>query len=294
MITPVLPAPERQTLTLPDGEMALLCWPKPGAPRLVFAHANGFCASAYRQMLGRLADRFDIVAPDLRCHGRSQLPADPANHDSWDIYAADLVALNTALDRPVDFAVGHSMGATIWTLAAALMETPPPLALIDPAMLPGIGYRLMRSPLRPILARNVPIAKLARRRTRQWASREDALARYQAKSPFDRWAPGVIEDYLDDGLVSIDDGVALACDPEWEAANFEGHRHNLPKAARRVAGHIQLLKSQHGSVAMYAESLARSGARVETVEGTGHLVPMEDPAGTAVWIAKAFETVQKF
>ncbi len=292
MMTPALPQPVRRTITLSDGDMALLCWPKPDAPRIVFAHANGFCASVYKQMLGRLADRFDIVAPDLRGHGRTKLPADPATHDSWDVYAHDLVTLNEALERPADFAVGHSMGGTSWTLAAALMDTPPPLALIDPAMLPGMGYQMMRSPLRPLLVRNVPIAKLSRRRTRQWASREDTLARYRAKAPFDRWAPGVIEDYLEDGLVETENGVELACDPEWEAANFEGHRHNLPRAANAVADKIQLLKSEHGSVAMYAASLARRGARVETMEGSGHLVPMEDPAGTALWIAKAFETVE--
>ncbi len=289
MITTPLPQPVRKTITLDEGEIALLYWPNPGAPRLILAHANGFCASAYKQMLGRLAGQFDIVAPDLRGHGRSTLPANPSTHHSWDIYARDLVALNAALDRPADIAVGHSMGGTSWTLAAAQMNNPPPLALIDPAMLPGMGYSLMRSPVRPLLVRNIPIAKLARRRTRHWASRDETLQRYQMKSPFDSWAPGVLEDYLEDGLTQTDDGVHLSCDPEWEAANFEGHRHNLPRAAKKIANRIQLLKSEYGSVAMYAASLARHGARVETMDGSSHLVPMEDPAGTAQWVMKAFE-----
>ncbi len=269
--------------------MALLSWPNPGAPRLIFAHANGFCASAYTQMLGQLADRFDIIAPDLRGHGRSTLHANPATHRSWDIYARDLVALNTALDRPADFAVGHSMGGTSWVLAASQLDTPLPLALIDPAMLPSMGYRIFRSPLRPLLADRVPIAKQARRRTRHWPDRQATLMRYQTKAPFNRWASGVLEDYLEDGLRDAPDGVHLACDPEWEAANFEAHAHDLPKAGRHVAPRIQLLKSQHGSVAMYASSLARQGARVETVAGSGHLVCLEDPAGCAQWIKTAFE-----
>lgn len=284
MLPSALPEPVRATVQLPDGEMALLTWPKPGAPRLVFAHANGFCASAYRQMLGRLADFFDIVAPDLRGHGRSALPAHPSTHRSWDIYARDLVALNAALDRPADLAAGHSMGATCWVLAAALMETPPPLALIDPAMLPGMGYRLFRSPLRPAIARHVPIAQQARRRTRHWPDRDAALARYQGKSPFNRWAPGVLEDYLLDGLTDTETGVSLSCDPDWEAANFEAHGHDLPKAARKVASKVRLLKSEHGSVAMYASSLARKGARVETLAQSGHLAPMEAPERVANWI----------
>ncbi len=285
MLSSALPEPVRATINLSDGEMALLTWPRPGAPRLVFAHANGFCASAYRQMLGALADRFDIVAPDLRGHGRSTLPADPHHHRSWNIYARDLVALNAALDRPADLAVGHSMGGTCWVLAAALMEAPPPLVLIDPAMLPGMGYRLFRSPLRPAIARHVPIAKQARRRTKYWPDRAAALGRYTGKSPFSRWAPGVLEDYLLDGLTRAGDGVRLSCEPDWEAANFEAHGHDLPRAGRKVAPLIRLAKSEHGSVAMYAASLARKGARVETLEGSGHLAPMEEPARIAAWIA---------
>jgi pimeloyl-ACP methyl ester carboxylesterase len=294
MLTPPHPTPERDRLSLPEGEMALLRWPKPQAPRLLFAHANGFCASAYKQMLGALSARFDIVAPDLRGHGRTTLPADPAHHKSWDIYARDLVALNAALDRPADLALGHSMGGTSWVLAAAMMETAPPLVLIDPAMLPGMGYRLFRSPLHTVLASHVPIAKQARRRTRHWPDREAALARYRGKPPFHRWADGVLEDYLEDGLTQTADGVRLSCDPEWEAANFEAHAHDLPKAGRRVASQIQLMKSQHGSVSMYASSLARRGARVETLEGTGHLAPLEDPSGMAVWITQAAETALDF
>lgn len=289
MLTSALPEPVRATIHLPDGEMALLTWPKPGAPRLVFAHANGFCASAYLQMLGALADQFDIVAPDLRGHGRSALPADPARHRSWDIYARDLVALNAALDRPADLAAGHSMGGTCWLLAAALMAAPPLLALIDPAMLPGMGYRLFRSPLRPAIARHIPLAQQARRRTRHWPDRGAALARYQGKSPFNRWAPGVLEDYLLDGLSETQGGVRLSCDPDWEAANFEAHGHDLPKAARKVAARIRLLKCEHGSASLYASSLARKGAQVETLGQSGHLAPMENPERVADWVRAVAE-----
>lgn len=111
--------PARDTIRLPDGEMALLHWPAQDRPRLVFAHANGFCASAYRQMLSRLAHRFDIIAMDLRGHGRTRLPADPAAHTSWDLYADDLAALYATLDRPPDLLAGHSMGAASSLMAAA-------------------------------------------------------------------------------------------------------------------------------------------------------------------------------
>ena len=285
MLTISLPEPVRDTFDLPDGSLALLRWPNPGAPRLIFAHANGFCASAYRQLLGRLSHRFDIVAPDLRGHGLTRLPADPHRHKSWTVYARDLAALSIGLDRPADLAVGHSMGGTSWILASALMDKAPPMALIDPAMLPGMGYRLMRTPLRKAIMGNVPIAQQARRRTRHWPDRGAALSRYADKSPFNRWAPGVLEDYLLDGLREAEDGVSLSCDPEWEAANFEAHGHDLPRAARKVGSKVSLLRSEHGSVSMYAGSLMRHGAHVETLEGSGHLSPLEDPERVSAWIA---------
>jgi pimeloyl-ACP methyl ester carboxylesterase len=89
--------PEIREYRLNDGMMSARVWSNPGAPILVFAHANGFCASANDQMLTPLADRFDIVAPDLRGHGRTRLPADPDTHRSWDIHAADLCALYAQL-----------------------------------------------------------------------------------------------------------------------------------------------------------------------------------------------------
>ena len=284
-----IPVPVRDTLPGPGGETALLRWPAPGKPRLVFAHANGFCASAARRMLAGLSAQFDIVAPDLRGHGRTTLPADPARHQSWDVYADDLAALYAALDRPPDLLAGHSMGASSTLLAASRMAAPPTLALVEPVVLPGAVALAARTPAWGLFKRSMAISKTARNRTRAWPDREAVLQRYREKPNFARWAPGVLEDYLADGLRETQDGVTLSCGPDWEAANYEAQAHDLRAAMGRIRAPVRVFKAAHGSTVLDPRALSRRGARVDAMDGVGHLAVMEQPDHVADWISRVWE-----
>ncbi|XBQ15933.1 MAG: alpha/beta hydrolase [Oceanicaulis sp.] len=284
-----LPDPIRETIALPGGEMALLRWPNAGAPRLVFAHANGFCAMAAAPMLARLANRFDIVAPDLRGHGRTALPADPATHRSWKVYADDLLLLNAALDRPAAFLAGHSMGATSSLLAASRMDDPPPLALVEPVILPPPLYLAARTPAWGLFKRSMSIAKAARKRSRAWPDRAAVRTRYKAKPNFARWDDAALDGYLEDGLAETADGVALSCSPEWEAANYEAQGHDPFAAARRIGERARAFRAEHGSTLIGAGALRRRGVRIDAQAGIGHLAVMEDPARVADWIASVWD-----
>ena len=284
-----VPAPVRDRVALADGEMALLRWPAPDKPRLVFAHANGFCAHAARRMLANLAADFDVVAPDLRGHGRTRLPADPDRLTSWATHADDLLALHAALDRPADLVTGHSLGGAATLLAAPRMKTPAPLALVEPVAPPPAFCFFARTPVWPLFKRSLQISKTARRRTRAWPARSDVLARYRAKPNFARWAPGVLEDYLEDGLIETPDGVRLACNPDWEAANYEAQGNNLPGTLKRLSVPVRVFKAAHGSTVINASGLERRGARIDAMDGVGHLAVMEQPERVAAWIRQVFE-----
>lgn len=283
--------PSRGRLDLPDGSMAYLHWPAPEAPRLLFTHANGFCASAYKQMLGALAGRFDIIAMDLRGHGRSDLPAEPATHHSWDIYARDIAALVERLDRRPDLMAGHSMGASSSLMAAARLEDAPPLALVEPVVLPAIVYAAYRTPLRSLIQKRIGMGDQARRRSNGWADRDSVAERYRERPAFADWAHGVVEDYLEDGLTASGDGVRLSCDPHWEAANFEAQRHDLLKAARQAGSRARVLKAARRSTVMNANGLQGRVIAVDTLADAGHLAPMTRPGAVAQWIA---ETAQRY
>lgn len=277
---------ELKVFALPDGAVSARVWANPGKPFLLFLHANGFCASAYRQLLAPLAADYEIVAPDLRGHGRTTLPADAQTHRSWDIYADDQVALMSHWGRIPDVMAGHSMGATTALLTAARLETVPRLALVEPVLLPRPVYWVARSPLHALNRNRMPIARQARRRRNGWADRDAAVARYEKHPGFRRWAGGVVADYMTDGLKDEPaGGVALACDPLWEAANYEAQGHDLAGAARRAGARASVLKAEHGSTVMRPGLLTRHGARLDRLDGVGHLAPMEAPARVSAWLA---------
>lgn len=91
------------------GEMAFLDYgPEDRAPDVVFLHANGFNARAYRTILGPLADRLRILTPDQRGHGATRLPTDHPR-TTWEDMKEDLLAFLDALGIGRVVLGGHSM-----------------------------------------------------------------------------------------------------------------------------------------------------------------------------------------
>jgi len=80
-------------------------------------------------------------------------------------------------------------------------------------------------------------------------------------------------------------GVSLACDPLWEAANYEAQGHDPERAARRAGTRVSVLKAEHGSTVIRPGLLTRHGASLTRMEGVGHLAPMEAPARVSAWLA---------
>ena len=275
--------PERTQYALEDGVMAAWRWPNRDKPILVFAHANGFNGGVYRQMLQSLSDRFEIIAPDLRGHGRTTLPAAPDTHENWHVYARDLLALYGQLDRSPTLLGGHSMGASSTLLAAARMASPPALALVEPVVLPPLMYLMAQSPLWPLIKARLPMGRQARARSNRWADREAVLERYGSKTTFANWAEGVLEHYLEDGLTVTADGVRLSCDPFWEAANFEAQSHGLLPAVKTLGNKVHVLRAETGSTTINAAGMTARGAQITPIEG-GHLIAMENPQAVSDWI----------
>src|ERR1700738_496045 len=119
------------------GEIAYLDFgPRERAPDLVFLHANGFNARAYRTILAPLADDLRILAPDQRGHGGTTLPTEIEGRASWDDVAEDLLAFMAALGLGRVALAGHSMGGTASRLAAAVApQKVRALALFDPVII---------------------------------------------------------------------------------------------------------------------------------------------------------------
>ena len=271
--------PRRRTVRLADGDMSLLDFGDPSRPvDVVFVHANGFNAQTYRSVLQPLAAGLRIWAPDLRGHGESRLPADPARLASWDVYAADLAVLLAGVDGGPPVLSGHSMGATSALLAAdrspARVRS---LLLFEPVILNrrrSWGSRLPGAKAQ--LLRHMPLAKGALGRRRGFPDRAAALAAYRGRGAFRGWPEASLADYVAGGFrEAAEGGVELACAPEWEAANYAAQRADVRGALRRVRMPVRILKGEHGSTCAVRRS--HPGLDVETVEGAGHFLPLERP-----------------
>ncbi|MEW5683721.1 MAG: alpha/beta hydrolase [Pseudomonadota bacterium] len=270
--------PRARRVELPSrgGEMAVLDFGPPERPvDLVFSHANGFNARTYRTILSPLAQAFRILAVDLRGHGASTLPADPARHPGWHGFRDDLLALLASEATGPVVLAGHSMGGTTSLLAAAAEpERVKALVLFDPVIFDGAQV-IDR-------AGDNGLAAGAERRRAVFPDKTAVVTGYTGKGAFRTWRPEQLADYVEAGFKPTEAGeVTLACAPAWEAANFRTHGYDPFGALAALARPTRILRAEHGSTCRIEDHLAvldgNPNIRHEVVPGTSHFLPMERP-----------------
>jgi pimeloyl-ACP methyl ester carboxylesterase len=91
-------------------------WKRAGAPRLILIHGAADCSATWQFVVEALKRDWDIIAPDLRGHGRSHYPNES-------LYLPEMVADIAAFvehwspDQPA-ILVGHSMGGLLASMYA--------------------------------------------------------------------------------------------------------------------------------------------------------------------------------
>lgn len=282
--------PQRFAVALNDGVLAGWRWDNAGKPPLLFCHATGFCASAYKQMLSHLSSRFDVYALDMRGHGRTTLPADPRKLRSWRIYADDICDFLDRERREGWVLAGHSMGGVTAAMAARNRSDVAALKLIEPVAVPRTVTLLAATPLWPFLSRRMPLVSLAAKRRSAWSARSEVVASYGRKGLFQSWSAGALSDYLEDGLTETGDGVRLSCAPAWESATFAAQANNFWNAVKDapVPVEVYAADSPTSTVSPAARKKFRDfGAQLTVAPGVSHLAPMERPAEIAAFVAQA-------
>lgn len=269
---------------IPGGRMAGIAFgaEKP-TPDIVFLHATGFNARTYRMLLEPIGERLSVLALDARGHGLSTLPARTFGYSSWRRHRDDLIAVLEHFTAPVTLA-GHSMGGTVALLTAGKRtDLVSGLALIDPVILPAAGYAAAQIPLAPLLQRwTMPLATGAARRRARFESREAAVEAFKGRGVFKAFSDEVIADYVADGLIEDGQGgFKLACAPKFEAATYCAQRHDPWEALRKVTDPMVVLRAERNSTiseaAAHRVAAIKADARMATVEGAGHMLPMERP-----------------
>ncbi len=249
-----------------------------------FAHATGFNAETYRELLADLDPTLDVYAMDARGHGMSEAPADPKKLRSWRQYRKDLEAFVETLSRPTVLS-GHSMGATVsMELAAARPDLVQGLVLIDPVVIPPRHVPMLALARRFGLAgRLLPIAQAAARRRMEFRSKEAAVENYVGKGPFRTWPREWIEAYVEGGTVDADGGaVRLSCDRVWESKTFAAASLNPYRDIEKLRCPITLIAREHDGPPFTRASRdafmrRQPRARLLIIEQASHFMTMEHP-----------------
>jgi pimeloyl-ACP methyl ester carboxylesterase len=276
--------PSLDFLTVDGLRIAVWQWPGEGAP-LLFAHATGFHARCWDQVIRQLPGR-RAVAIDLRGHGRSDKP-EPPYHWSW--FGGDVAGVAEQLNLRGAIGIGHSMGGHSVVEAAAMCPAVfSSLLLVDPTIFEAAYYGMPRH----------HDASFILRRRNQWRSWEEMFERFRNRAPFARWQPEVLRDYCEFGVLPRGDEYVLACPPEVEASIYAAS--NAPESdlypiiggieqpvTVMRAGHPWSLDSFDLTASPTAPGLAAHfpNGRDMLLEDRNHYIPMETPEIVAREIA---------
>ena len=250
-------------------------------PLLHFSHANGFPGPCYRAFLAPLAVRFDLRWIDRLGHD----PRYPVT-DGWHALTDQLIAQLVSHGRPAVL-VGHSLGGFL-SLRAAVRR--PDLVrcvvLLDAPVLSPFKGGAVALVKRLGIADVLSPAPGTRRRRREWASHEEALAHFRRRPVFRRFDPRCLEDYVRHGTEPVDGAIRLRFDPEIEYRIYRTVPHDLARDAALLRVPAGLLVGERSEISRrIGLGFSRRWMRVTQTPG-GHLFPFQHPESAAQALLK--------
>jgi pimeloyl-ACP methyl ester carboxylesterase len=271
---PPLPLTTRVVRT-PDGTDLHVVVRGAGAP-LVLVHGLSLTHDLWRYQLIDLADRFRVIAYDLRGHGQSTVGRDGIGpHQS----AADLSTVLEQLDLHHAVVAGHSIGGTVLGQLCAdhpdvVRERVAGIVFVDTFASAIAGEGWLRERFSPVLARIT--ARSAGRRELATEDRIGVGTYLAARSPFGRRPnPEQIRFTITLGRATEPSVIA--------AATIANLTYDVRAQLRRtdVPALIVRGSADRLSTARSTEQLANAlpNATTELLDGVGHL-PMLEARGT--------------
>ena len=284
---------ERKKLDWGEGETSFIeIFDNKDKPGFQFAHATGFNALTYKELLEPLSDNFNVRAVDARGHGFTKLKANPQDMYDWKIYCDDLIKsvelFVEKTQKPIILS-GHSMGAASAIQVAAIRpDLVSGLVLVDPVLMTnkikvifkiGRKYPLFKN--FPIIKQGMMMSEVTKKRRRDWKSKEEIFNSYKNKLIFKTWTETTIRNYIDGGTELIGDETRLTCDPLWEAATFSSWKHDAMGLIDKLNCPITLLQAEFNSTARGEGPIKlmkqdKLGVH-KIVKGSTHFLPMEFP-----------------
>jgi pimeloyl-ACP methyl ester carboxylesterase len=221
--------------------------------------------------------------------------SDPNGIQDWKPFSEDLLQFLASMPSPV-IGVGHSIGAVV-TLRAALRDPGKfrALVLLDPVLF-GPQFIYMWSLLRALGLgdRFHPLIPGAKRRRRTFDDLETLYRRYRSRSIFRFMSDENLRVYIDGMTQPNGDGrYELVYSPEWEAQVYRTGLYDLDIWRGLPALEVPTLFIRGAETDTFLERAAKlvqrrqPKARVETLDESTHLLPLERPR-------EVFDIMQSF
>jgi pimeloyl-ACP methyl ester carboxylesterase len=252
--------------------------------RVFVSHGNGFAVDGYFPFWRRFLDRFDVIAFDMRNHGRNPV-GDIATHDyshmAQDIEMVWQAARDEFGARP-SAGLFHSMSAQSAALQAmGSGQRFEALALFDAPNVPPVGNPA-REPMLVYLRR---LVEWAAGRQSHFADPAELSRDYAATVSGRGWAAGA-DDLVARSVLRQDagGGWSLACPREFESSIYaQGipldlwpNRGNIPGVVKLIGADPE--RARPSPTALSNRALARDGGfDYAAIPGTGHLLQLESP-----------------
>ena len=267
---------------------------------VIFSHANSFVASTYALMFKSLKERgFNVKAIEKFGHNEKYPVTNNWPHLMQQLI--DFAQIEVEKAGVPAFLVGHSFGGFVSLMVAARApQLVRGVLLLDSPILGGWRATTLGVIKSTQLVGSFSPGAVSRRRRTHWPSQEAALAHFQNKKTFAKWAPEVLRDYIAHGTHDEGQGSekkrVLSFDRMVETAIYNSLPHNLDNLIKRhpLKCPVAFLGGTH-SVEMKQVGMAMTEritqGRIMMIEGS-HLFPMEKPIATAAAIEAALRSMQ--
>ena len=263
---------------------------------LVFLHANGYPPDCYKPLLSRLAECYQVTAMVQRPLWPESRPEDI---EDWHPLSDDLLRFLDAHHSMPLTCVGHSMGGTA-LLRAALREPErfKAIVLLDPVFFPPyfIAFWTVMRKLK-IGERRHPFIKAARQRREQFDNLDRLYQGFRRKLVFRYFDDEALRAYVEGISCQVDESVYRLCySAKWEIHIYLTSIwrdmdiwHGLPKLKVPTlivrGAETDAFWEQTGKLVQRKQPKVR----VEALEKSTHLLPLERPKEVSNLIRSFFE-----
>ncbi len=260
---------------------------------LHFLHANGYPPGCYQPLFELLQKHYHVFGMKLR-----PLWGDAKAEELkyWHPLSDDLLRFIEGRETKSVIGVGHSIGAVV-TLRAALRDPGKfrALALIDPVLfMPGFMVLWHAFRILGLGERFHPLIKGAKKRRSVFDNLETVYRGYRSRDIFRYMSDENLKVYIE-GITQPkpDGGFELVYSPEWEAQIYRTGMHDFDILRDLPKLEMPTLFIRGRETDTFFESTARlikrkqPNVRVETLEKSTHLLPLERPK-------EVFDIMQSF